>query len=109
VSELDKRGIAYLHVMRPFANQTDADVVGEARKHFSGNLIVCGGYDFQSGTDAVESGTAAAVAYGQLYIANPDLVARFKTGAALNTPNPDTFYSPGRDGYLDYPTLAQAG
>ncbi len=106
VGELEKRKLAYLHVMRAFANKVEGDVVAEARAVYSGNMIVCGGYDFASGTEAVASGAAQAVAYGQLYIANPDLVERFRAGAELNTPDQDTFYTPGREGYTDYPTLS---
>lgn len=43
--------------------------------------------------------------WGQLYIANPDLVERLQLNAPLNKPNPDTFYHPGATGYTDYPTL----
>ena len=53
-------------------------------------------------------GEADAVAWGKLFIANPDLVERFRTGAALNTPNSETFYAPGAQGYTDYPSLKAA-
>jgi N-ethylmaleimide reductase len=55
--------------------------------------------------DAIESGTADAISFGRLFISNPDLVERLKLDAALNTPNPSTFYTPGPVGYTDYPTL----
>jgi len=45
------------------------------------------------------------VAFGKLLIANPDLVERFKQGTPLNTPNSETFYGGGAEGYIDYPTL----
>jgi N-ethylmaleimide reductase len=45
------------------------------------------------------------VSFGQLFLANPDLVQRFKTDAELNTPDPDTFYGGDEKGYTDYPTL----
>ena len=48
---------------------------------------------------------ADAVAYGRLFIANPDLPARFARGSALNPPNPATFYADGAAGYTDYPAL----
>jgi N-ethylmaleimide reductase len=54
---------------------------------------------------AVQSGHADAVAFGRLFIANPDLVERFKRNAPLNSPNPKTFYVPGPHGYIDYPAL----
>jgi len=43
--------------------------------------------------------------FGSTYLANPDLIARFKKEAPLNAPDPSTFYSPGEKGYTDYPTL----
>ena len=51
----------------------------------------------------VASGEADAVAFGRLFIANPDLPKRFATPSDLNTPNPDTFYASGPEGYVDYP------
>jgi N-ethylmaleimide reductase len=54
----------------------------------------------------VESGQADAVAFGRLYIANPDLVQRLKADAPLSKPNPKTFYAPGPEGYIDYPALS---
>ena len=48
---------------------------------------------------------ADAVSFGRAYIANPDLVQRFLSDAPLNTPNPQTFYTPGPEGYIDYPAL----
>ena len=51
---------------------------------------------------------ADAVAFGKLYIANPDLVRRFREGAALNAPRPELFYAPGPEGYTDYPSLDAA-
>jgi N-ethylmaleimide reductase len=58
--------------------------------------------------EAVESGHADAVAFGRLFIANPDLVQRLKLNAPLNAPNPKTFYTPDEAGYIDYPALDQA-
>ena len=64
-----------------------------------------------SKADAVrvlENKEADAVAFGKLYIANPDLVRRFREGAALNAPRPELFYAPGPEGYTDYPSLDAA-
>jgi 2,4-dienoyl-CoA reductase-like NADH-dependent reductase (Old Yellow Enzyme family) len=52
------------------------------------------------------SGEADAVAFGQLFIANPDLPQRLRINAPLNQPQPETFYHPGAEGYTDYPALA---
>jgi N-ethylmaleimide reductase len=55
--------------------------------------------------DAIASGRADAVAFGRMFISNPDLVERLKMNAPLNEANPKTFYTPGPVGYTDYPTL----
>ena len=58
-----------------------------------------------SGQAALDAGIADAVAYGKLYISNPDLETRFAKGAPLNEWDMKTFYSPGAHGYTDYPAL----
>ena len=55
---------------------------------------------------ALGEGIADLVAFGQPFLANPDLVARIAAGAALNAPDYNTFYAPGEAGYTDYPVLA---
>lgn len=102
---LDGFGLAYLHVMRAFANTVETDVVAMARGAFSGKIIACGGYTGETGAALVASGGADAVAFGQAFIANPDLAARIKVGAALNVPHQATFYTPGPKGYVDYPAM----
>lgn len=108
VEQLDKRGIAFIHFIEG-ATGGSRDVPGFdfawARKTFKGTYIGNNGYDREMAIDAIESGRADAVAFGRLFIANPDLVQRFKLGAALNQPNPRTFYTPGPVGYTDYPSL----
>jgi N-ethylmaleimide reductase len=101
---LNTRGLAYLHVMRPFANKggDDADPVAHAQAHYNGRLVVCGGYDKASGEAAIRDGVAA-VAYGRTFIANPDLPLRFALDAPLTEPDGSTFYTPGPKGYTDYP------
>jgi 2,4-dienoyl-CoA reductase-like NADH-dependent reductase (Old Yellow Enzyme family) len=59
----------------------------------------------ETGTQLLEQGEADAVAFGQLFIANPDLPLRFAKDASLNTPDPATFYADGAKGYTDYPFL----
>ena len=71
------------------------------RRAYQGKLIVCGGYDKVRGEQAISSGLTDAVAYGQLYIANPDLVERFSANAPLNKPNEATFYGGNEKGYTD--------
>jgi N-ethylmaleimide reductase len=79
-----------------------------AKSAYAGKMIVCGGYDGASGAKEVEDGPADAVAFGQLYIANPDFVERFRRGGPLNEPFQDTFYTAGPTGYIDYPALASS-
>ncbi len=103
-----ERGLAYLHVAEPdWAGGpplTDAFRAG-LRQRFGGPLVYCGAYTQASGAARVRDGTADAIAFGRPYIANPDLVERFRRGAPLNEPNPATFYGGGAEGYTDYPTL----
>ncbi len=98
--------LAYLHVMRgDFFGQQKGDVLTPARAHYKGVLIGNMGYTPQEAASAVENGQLDAVAFGTPFLANPDLPARIKAGAGLNKPHPATFYSPGPEGYTDYPFM----
>ena len=74
-----------------------------ARKHFHGTLMGNGGFDFTSAQAAIQSGQLDAVVFGKPFISNANLVERFKSGAALNPVDFTTLYSPGANGYTDYP------
>lgn len=108
---LDAMGLAYLHVMEPeskehfMGNPDEQYVTPHLHKAFSGSLMVNGGYGVQEGEAALKAHRADTVAYGVPFIANPDLVERFRTGAKLNAPDQTTFYTPGAKGYTDYPLL----
>lgn len=106
LNRLDSFGLAYLHVMRPFANTIEADPVTMARGVYKGAIIACGGYTGATGAALVAAGGADAIAFGKDYISNPDLVERLKSGAALTPPHQATFYTPGEKGYTDYPLMA---
>lgn len=98
--------LAYLHLMRDdFFGVQKANVVPIARKHYQGHLMVNMGYDAAEAAEVLRNNEADSVAFGKAFIANPDLPARIKAGAALNTPNPDTFYTAGPEGYTDYPFM----
>ncbi|MGA0805679.1 MAG: alkene reductase [Pseudohongiellaceae bacterium] len=100
--ELGKRGIAFLCVREHEA----ADSIGpQLKQAFGGVYIANEGYTQQSAQAALDAGHADAVAFGKLAIANPDLVERFRRGAALNEPVFSTFYAEGAQGYTDYPVL----
>ncbi len=106
-AELNRRGIAFLHVMRgDFFGVQKGDVVTPARAAFKGALMANMGYTPEEGAAAVAAGTLQAVCFGHHYISNPDLVERVRRGAALVEPDGKTFYSPGPAGYIDYPALA---
>lgn len=106
LSRLSDYGLAYLHVMRPFANEAESDPVTMARGVYKGAIIACGGYTAAAAAALVAAKGAAAVAFGKDYISNPDLVARIARGIALTPPNQATFYTPGEQGYTDYPVAA---
>lgn len=110
VQQLNHFGLAYLHMREP----DEADIrhggtpipVSEFRPLFNGNLMTNGGYTKDTGNRAIANNSADLVAYGTLYIANPDLVERFRFNAPLNAPDPSTFYGGGERGYTDYPFWA---
>jgi N-ethylmaleimide reductase len=102
-AELDRRGIGYLHVVDPVAGTQR--VSPALRKIFRNTYIVNGGFDAQSGNAAIANGEADLVAFGVPFLANPDLPARFAQHAALNTPDPSTFYTGEEKGFIDYPAL----
>ena len=108
VQELNKRGIAFIHFIE---GETGGprDVSGFdyawARQAFKGTYIANNGYTREMAIDAIETGKADAIAFGRMFISNPDLVERLKHNAALNPANPSTFYTPGPVGYTDYPPL----
>ncbi|QFU01158.1 N-ethylmaleimide reductase [Halomonas sp. THAF5a] len=109
MEELSRRGLAYVHVNEPDWAGGDVkfsdDFRRALRERFSGSLIFCGHYDAERAQRIIDEGIADAVAIGRPYIANPDLVERFRVGAALNEPNPETFYGGDATGYTDYPFL----
>ena len=101
------RGIAYLHMMRAdFFQAQQGDVITPARQHFKGTLISNMGYTADEAEQAISEGKLDAVAFGTSFLANPDLPARIAAKAPLNAPNPAKFYSPGQEGYTDYPAMS---
>jgi N-ethylmaleimide reductase len=100
------RGIAYLHMMRAdFFQAQQGDVITPARQHFKGTLISNMGYTADEAEQAITEGKLDAVAFGTSFLANPDLPARIAAKAPLNAPNAARFYSPGPEGYTDYPAM----
>jgi N-ethylmaleimide reductase len=114
--DLDRLGVAYLHVVEPGVNGTLSEpahlkspYLGSRffRLLFSRTIIAAGGHTARTGAARIERGDADLIASGKLFISNPDLPARFASGAPLTGPDRATFYGGGADGYTDYPTLAQ--
>jgi 2,4-dienoyl-CoA reductase-like NADH-dependent reductase (Old Yellow Enzyme family) len=101
--ELGKRKIAFIAARE----HPGPDSVGpELRQTFGGVFVANESLNQQTGQQLLDEGKADAVAYGKLFIANPDLISRFQKHAELNRPEPHTFYAPGPHGYTDYPALA---
>jgi N-ethylmaleimide reductase len=75
------------------------------RQTFQGPLIVANGFTLETATRAVAESAADAVAFGRLFLANPDLPERFRLNAPLNTPDESTFYGGAEKGYTDYLAL----
>ncbi|MBU6230414.1 MAG: alkene reductase [Cyanobacteria bacterium REEB459] len=99
-------GLAYLHVIRADRlGQQGGDILTPLRQHFGGNLVANLGYTAAEAEAAIATTAVDAVAFGVSFLANPDLPARIRTGAALNPPHPETFYTSGPEGYTDYPCL----
>ncbi|KDP45639.1 hypothetical protein JCGZ_17246 [Jatropha curcas] len=108
---LNKYGIVYCHMVEPRMK-----TVGEKfeckesllpmRKAFKGTFIAAGGYEREDGNKAIEENRADLIAYGRIFLANPDLPKRFELNAPLNNYNRATFYtSDPVIGYTDYPFL----
>ncbi|OGI37486.1 MAG: alkene reductase [Candidatus Muproteobacteria bacterium RBG_16_62_13] len=106
---LNALGLVYIHLVdhsamgAPEVPDSIKKTIRDAFKH---TLILSGGYDAKRAQADLAAGKADLIAAGRPFLANPDLVTRWKTGAAANAPNPATFYTPGPDGYVDYPALA---
>lgn len=103
---LSQFGLAYLHLMRAdFFGVQQADVVTIAREHYKGHLMVNMGYSAEEAAEVLRNKAADSVAFGTAFLANPDLPARVKAGAELNTPDQETFYTSDAKGYTDYPFM----
>ena len=102
--------LAYLHIIDALEGDIrhGANVVelGILRDAYDGVLIANGGYDKARANAAIADGCADAVSFGALFLANPDLPARFKADAPLNEPDPSTYYTHAEKGYTDYPAMA---
>jgi 2,4-dienoyl-CoA reductase-like NADH-dependent reductase (Old Yellow Enzyme family) len=100
--ELGKRKLAFLMSRE---HEGPDWLTPQLKEQFGGVYVANEGFTYSSATAAIERGDCDAVGFGKLFIANPDLVERFKINADLNAPQSTTFYAHGPEGYTDYPTL----
>lgn len=110
---LSDLGIAFLELRElspegTFGSSSVPKLSPQIRTAFAGPLVLNQDYSLAGAEADLASGVADAISWGRLFIANPDLVERFRDGAPLNTPNPKTFYDRGPEGYTDYPALEAA-
>lgn len=108
VQALNAYNLAYVHLFDGLSDSDDENakrLAPKLRVVYTGTLIVNGNYDQAAGEADLAAKRADLIAYGQLFLSNPDLPERFRTGAALNTPDHSTYYGGTEKGYTDYPTL----
>lgn len=114
IRELDRLHLAYLHLIEPRASGAGQAEVNHKnvpsaielfRPAWSGTLIAAGNFRPETAEAALAAGHADAIAFGRLFIANPDLPERIRLGVPLNPYHRPTFYGGGAEGYTDYPTL----
>jgi N-ethylmaleimide reductase len=114
--ELGKRGLGYLHIIegetggpRDARPEVDFGALKRAFKEAGGIAVMANnGYSREMAEQAVADGSADVVALGVPFLANPDLVERFRHGRPLNAPDVDTFYGGTEKGYTDYPEYRPA-
>lgn len=111
IEELAKRNLAYLHISEPdwSGGKPLRDGFREAiRAVYPGVIVAAGAYTPEKAEDLIQRGLIDAVAFGRSFIANPDLVQRFKQQAPLNEHRAQFDYANGPEGYTDYPFLQRA-
>ncbi len=107
--ELGKRGLAYVHLNDNYLRGERAigeDFLKAFKQAYGGTVLLAGGMTREYALRLVDEGTIDIAAFGQPFIANPDLVERLQQDIALAAPDRDTYYGGGREGYLDYPAAS---
>lgn len=107
IEKLNDYNLAFLHLSEPFTDVSDipyaqTEIAKRYRPIYKGTIIINSGFDQEKGNKVLEEGYADLVAFGKPYVSNPDLVERFAQNVLLTEWNADTFYTPGKEGYLDY-------
>ena len=110
LQEMNKLSLGYVHIMNamfPLDNlpHWPKDVLGTFGPHIDSLVMANGGYNAETAEAELESGRADLISFGSLFIANPDLPARFKTGAPLAEADRATMYGGSAHGYIDYPPM----
>jgi len=108
---LGRLGLCYLHLVEALGGRLgmvppEQRIAPLIRNRFESSLVINGGYDAVAANEAIESGVADLVAFGTLFLSNPDLPERFLRGAPLNPADMATYYDGEEKGYTDYPALA---
>jgi N-ethylmaleimide reductase len=108
IKKLNDYNLAYIHLSEPFTDVSEVPyAVKEIAKHFrplyDGTFMINTGFTYETGNKVIFDGQADLVSYGKPYISNPDLVDRFIYNIPLTDWDNDTFYTPGKEGYTDYP------
>ncbi|HEY9195993.1 MAG TPA: alkene reductase [Mucilaginibacter sp.] len=100
--ELNRLGIAYLHISNnPGIGEKTHRGIREA---FINTIIYCNGFTAEAAEAKLQDGSADLVAFGRSFLANPDFIRRIEKNEPLNQPDYNTLYTPGEQGYTDYPT-----
>jgi len=110
VEQLNDYNLAYVHLSEPFTDVTNVpyaepNIAKRYRPKYKGTLIINNNFDQEKGNKVIEEGLADLVAFGKLFISNPDLPKRFELNDKLAKWDEQTFYTPGEKGYTDYPML----
>ena len=106
IDKLNHFDLAYLHILEPLEDVSHLphylkEITPYFRKIYSGTLMTNGGFDSKAGNKFIQDGTADLIAYGKPFISNPDLVEKFKNGVPLTEWDAKTFYTQGKEGYIE--------
>lgn len=110
IEQLSPRGLAYVHVLEgDMMTKVCALDYHALRSKFAGPYIANNGYDLARAQTAIRRGAVDLVAFGVPFLANPDLVRRYRENLPLNAADPSTFYGGSQAGYTDYPFYHDEG
>ncbi len=112
VEKLNKYDLTYLHLSEPFTDVSNvpfaiSNIAEHFRQIYKGNLMINNEFNKEKGNQVIQKGSTDLVAFGKLFISNPDLPKRFELNADIAPWNEGTFYTPGKKGYTDYPSLSE--